>query len=537
MKLSNKCRISLVALFIGAAAILAGCGGGGGSSAPGRSNMRINIELPRTAEQSSETISAYIEVVKYDYSGSESSYEETVADTTVTLTYSSSETSYGYTGSFLINNIPAGNNYVAKVTVSSAYAYRAAPQRSAAATTSYTFAHVGAIVDSITTGVTSNVSITATSTVKAVATIYYAYDQSAAMSNTSVITNSVKSSIGTAVNSLLADGTLYTSSFTRSSADPFVVSTWSGSMETSLQDILEEASLIDLTSPTVSSFSPASGATGVAYIQPYFKVIFNETMDGTVDLNDQTTLTASNFTLDIARSGGSSTTIDSTNALDYGTFSWTTTTNSTDTLKFTLKTQADLLEAGLFCLRPGATYTISNWTAPGNLKDAAGNLVSTTGLSTSGTFTTTTDSTAPTVSSFDPASGDQDVSYTQPTFKVVFSESMDTSINLNQDAYIVASGFTLDIARSGGGSTTIDDTNAGSYGTFSWTTTTVPNDTLAFQLRTQSALQGDGLYYLRAGSDYTVSNWTAPNTLVDLAGNAVSTSGLSTSGTFTTVSP
>lgn len=292
----------------------------------------------------------------------------------------------------------------------------------------------------------------------------------------------------------------------------------------------------DTTAPTVSSFSPANGATSVSVNSPVFKVVFSEAMDNTVDLNNQTTLTASGFSLTLQRADtGGSITINTTNALSYGSFSWTTTTTTNDSLSFTLKTNAQLTTAGLKVLLPGVTYNITARTVPTNLKDVAANALSATGIASTGSFTTSADATAPTVTSMSPADGEAGVIYDGTTFMVIFDETMDASVSLNDQATLTASGFSISLQRSDtGGTLTIDTTNALSYGSFYWASTYVLSDTLAFQLKDNATLTGLGLKTLSAYSTYTITAYTVPSNITDFAGNVVNTAGAPTTGSFST---
>jgi len=296
---------------------------------------------------------------------------------------------------------------------------------------------------------------------------------------------------------------------------------------------------VSVTAPTtditVSSFAPSSGASDVPYNGATFSVIFSGSLDNSIDFNNQTTLDNSGFTLSISRSGGGSTIIDNTNALDYGSFSYNTTNVTNDTITFTLDDNTTLSNNGMFYLKPGETYNINSYTAPSNLQGASGETVDTSGAPSSGSFTTSSDVTSPQVSSFSPADGATGVQNNAPTFSVIFNESMDTSVNLNNQTTLDSSGFTLDISRSGGGSTTIDNTNALDYGIFSYNSSNFPNDTLSFTLYTNTTLDGNGLYTIKASSTYNITGRTVPTNLKDLAGNLVDTStNIPSTGNFTT---
>jgi hypothetical protein len=293
----------------------------------------------------------------------------------------------------------------------------------------------------------------------------------------------------------------------------------------------------DTTAPQVSSFSPASGTTTVPADGAAFDVIFNEAMDISVSLNNQPTLTASGFSITIQNTNsGVSLTIDATNALSYGTFSWVTTSTTNDTLRFTLKSNANLQAGGLRTLKPGDTYNITARTVPTNLKDTAGNALDTaTNIPAGGSFTVSTDSTAPTVSAFLPANGTNNVPNDQPVFRVVFSETMDHTVNLNDQPTLTASGFSITIQKvSTGTNLTINTTNALSYGSFMMMSTNVPNDTLAFVLKSNATLSGLGLKTISSGTQYNITAYTPPSNVTDYSGNAVNTAGLPATGFFWT---
>jgi len=293
----------------------------------------------------------------------------------------------------------------------------------------------------------------------------------------------------------------------------------------------------DTTAPTVSSFNPASGATTVAADGPTFKVIFSESMNSSVDLNNATTLSASGFSLVMQRADtGGTVTINAANALSYGAFSWMTTTNTNDTLAFTLMSSATLEAAGLKTLKANRTYNITSWTAPSNLTDTSGNALSTTGLSTTGSFTATNDTTAPQVSSLWPGAGATNVANDQPVFRVYFNESMDHTMSLNNSATLTASGFSITLQKASSGATiTIDATNALAYGTFIWMSTTYDNDTLAYALKSNATLGANGLFTLAPATLYYITSRTVPTNLKDQAGNALNTTtNIPTTGSFTT---
>jgi hypothetical protein len=145
----------------------------------------------------------------------------------------------------------------------------------------------------------------------------------------------------------------------------------------------------DTTAPTVSAFLPANGTNNVPNDQPVFRVVFSETMDHTVNLNDQPTLTASSFSITIQKvSTGTNLTINTTNALSYGSFMMMSTNVPNDTLAFVLKSNATLSGLGLKTISPGTQYNITAYTPPSNVTDYSGNAVNTAGLPATGFFWT-----------------------------------------------------------------------------------------------------------------------------------------------------
>lgn len=149
----------------------------------------------------------------------------------------------------------------------------------------------------------------------------------------------------------------------------------------------------------------------------------------------------------------------------------------------------------------------------------------------------TLEATPPTVSAFSPADGETQVSCDGTSFRVVFSESMNTSVDLNNSATLAASGFSLTLRKASSGvSMTMNSTNALNYGVFSWTATNAPGDTLVFTLYSSAALSANGLKTLLCGETYEVVSRTPPSNLTDLAGNAVDASSIAATGWFTTES-
>lgn len=298
--------------------------------------------------------------------------------------------------------------------------------------------------------------------------------------------------------------------------------------------------ITDKTAPQVSSFVPADGATNVNYDGPIFSVIFNETMDSTIDLNNSTTLTASGFSISLQRNDtGASLTIDSTNALNYGTFSWVTTSSSNDTLSYSVFADSVLETNGLTRFATGTQYNITSRTVPTNLTDSSGNALDTvTNIPSTGSFTTIIpDLVDPQVSSFLPIDGATNVTSDGPVFSVVFTESMDSSIDFNNSTTLTASGFSITLQKNDTGATlVVDSTNALNYGSFAWDMTSVTDDTLAFTVFSDATLMGNGLFRFATGSQYNITARTVPTNLTDVAGNPLDmVTNVPATGTFTTL--
>ncbi len=155
-------------------------------------------------------------------------------------------------------------------------------------------------------------------------------------------------------------------------------------------------SSVDLTPPTITARSPAIGATGVSRTAN-MTVTFNEAMNAG-------TLGATTFEL---RDPGNNLVAG---AASYNSTTRVATLNPTPTL------------AAL------TTYTVRVVGGAAGVKDVAGNALAATAT---WTFTTVTDSTAPTISARSPASGATGVSATANVV-VTFNEDMDsTTINTN----------------------------------------------------------------------------------------------------------
>jgi len=495
-------------VLVAGLALLAGCGGGGSSPiVSANSNMRINIDLPRQAETGTSSMSAMIYVLSYDAQG----VSTTLADTSTTLTYD--ETAGRYRGSFFMQQIPPGANYICKMDVS--YIYTSTERKANTGTADY---YIGAIVDLVQDAMTTDISITATSTVKAQAVLYYAVTNGVALSDTGTITSSAKEAISDAVDSMIAAGDINTFSYIYyyyTGGDPFDPNTWTTARRQQYDEIIQEAGYDDNAAPYSIGVYPPNGTTAYTYDSPYFKIYYSEPMDSNVDLNNSTTLSESelSFTFIDQVSGTATVTIDSSNADSYGLFTWTTTTLTNDTLVFTLYSNTTLEEDSLSTLQPAATYmlTISE---PANVKDTSGNLVDTSLSQLSQSVFSTQaapDTTKPTVSSLVPDSA-TGYAYSGAQFKFVFSESMDSSVDYNLSTNLADSRFSLVLQDAQTSSLiSIGAADATSYGAFTWETTTSSDDTLVFTLSQE----------LERNRQYNITSFVAPSNAIDLAGNYV----------------
>lgn len=199
---------------------------------------------------------------------------------------------------------------------------------------------------------------------------YYATTAGAPLaSSTLAFTVPTVNTLMSNVTGLLPDKTYYFKLYVCSNDFPPICSAASNEVSAS--------TLHDPTPPQVASFSPANGAINVATNSTIFKVTFTKGMLTTVDLNNQTTLNNSGFSVSLQRADtGATVAINSGNALAFGAFAWTKSTVSataTDTLSFTLKPNTTLIAAGLPTLKSNTTYNILSRTVPINLKDSSNN--------------------------------------------------------------------------------------------------------------------------------------------------------------------
>jgi len=225
------------ALFV--LALLSGCGGGGGGQAyapQAPSNINLRVELPRTAENGaySSDITAVISVLAFDADGDST----IVANATATLKWD--ESTEKHKGAFFISQIPPGTNYICHV-----HAYSPEVPRTAGNGYYYIDKYLGSLAD-ISYGVTSDVLITPTSTIKALTALYYALWKETALTNTPIVNSTVKSLISDSVDDKLETGDIYDYMFTEAyytHGDPFDPDIWTQSMKSVLQEIIYHAGL------------------------------------------------------------------------------------------------------------------------------------------------------------------------------------------------------------------------------------------------------------------------------------------------------
>ena len=557
MKRNYKLGIGLYSAALAIGLFLAGCGGGGGGTLPYVPNSlaRTCVAPGTAARMASATISPYAGhwtgtftagasmtgtmtmLISNDggsFSGSVSgthgtcgavsiTFAGTISGNTLTFTSFSGADGCGtITGSLAATGSLSGTAYIS---ISGTLTHSTQGSLSAGATLTPRQSEIQCIQINTSSELSlKTVSVTSPSTQNFFVTVYD--NDCNPMAPWSTVSWSADATIG----SISSTG-VFTPVNTSSTAQGYVYATFGGKTDSVLVTLNG-----DTVAPTVTAFSPISGATNVTADGPTFKAVFSESMDSTVNLNSSATLAASGFTITMQRADtGGAITINSSNALSYGTFSWMTTTLSNDTLAFTLMSSATLTASGLRVLEPGRTYNITAWTAPSNVKDLSGNAVSTTGLSATGSFTASEDTTAPAVSSFWPSNGATNVVNDQPQFRVYFNETMDHTVGLNNSATLTAPGFSITLEKVSTGATlTIDASNALSYGSFGWTTTTYPMDTLRYVLKSNATLASGGLKTIDANTTYNITSRTVPGNLTDQAGNALSTTGIPATGSFKT---
>ena len=132
------------------------------------------------------------------------------------------------------------------------------------------------------------------------------------------------------------------------------------------------------TTPQVTSFEPADGATAVPYDSTVFQINFDQTMD--------TSATPTGFSVTIQNMSTSGTiVIDDSNASSYGTLAWA---NAGTSLQFILQPNTVLTTNSLSTLQANTTYSIISYTPPTNIQSASLVPLDTATLPPSGSFTT-----------------------------------------------------------------------------------------------------------------------------------------------------
>lgn len=224
MKTTTLWKSCLMACLLSLGAIaICGCGGGGGESAQGvdaANNLRLQIELPRSAGAPTG-YTANIRIRSYDATGTPTD----LASSSTTLTYNS--TTGKYEGSYFIQMPKGGSNYICSVEALSG----GSP-----------FAYAGALIDSAQIEGTTDLPITATTTVEALSALNYAISTGVPLSDTTTVHSGAKYSLGNAVSSLVSASSINPSSFVNyAGGDPFVPSNWNAAISTDLNTILTTA--------------------------------------------------------------------------------------------------------------------------------------------------------------------------------------------------------------------------------------------------------------------------------------------------------
>ncbi|MFA6451336.1 MAG: SUMF1/EgtB/PvdO family nonheme iron enzyme [bacterium] len=218
MKKATTIKAMLMASLIATATLLAGCGGGGNSPASGRGTMRLKIAMPRMANQSNITYaiaaSATVSVNSYNAASVSNLVAGTNADFFIDCIFTDPEypTCTQSGGDFFVTLVPAGDNYIVHtkldMTLHASYDEtkgRVANVEQIATTTVY----FGALVDNVTDGVTSEISVNEASSVSALATIRYAMTRTPPVAlNDATVTKEVKAAIKNYVITSIAEGML-----------------------------------------------------------------------------------------------------------------------------------------------------------------------------------------------------------------------------------------------------------------------------------------------------------------------------------------
>ncbi len=287
------------------------------------------------------------------------------------------------------------------------------------------------------------------------------------------------------------------------------------------QTVTYTFSTADTTAPTIATLSPAAGGSHNAQITTA-SVTFSEAMNTTT--TPDVTVTLLN-----PSTGTQVTVLNGVAATTIGSVAWST---DSKTLTFTLTDATRNLTAGTsYQLR------LTFGTGTNALKDTTGNALSLTGANALGsgitvsgqsvtyTFTTTADSTAPTIVSLSPTAGaSQNAAIT--TASVTFSEPMLVS-NTTPDVTV-----TLLNPSTGTQTTVVGGTAAPSLGTVSWST---DRKTLTFTLTDARRLTASTSYQLtltfgtgttalkdESGNNLSLTNAASLGSNITLNGNAVS---------------
>lgn len=366
---------------ISAGLFLAGCGGGGSSSgssnlASGNFQVRVDMSRIASALPAGSSVSAEISAISHDTLG----VPTLLSSKTVPLTYDATDGKYR--GEAFLSYITPGINFLCRVKIYSG---------------TQEYAYLGAIVDQLTNQNTTLVNINATSTIKAQATLYYAMATRAWMSDESKITPTLKNSIDSAVGSLVAAGLSADQYILKSntSADPFLPQNWSFPYTKKLQRVIDAMGPPDVIPPRIVDYTPKNGDTNVPANGAALRIVFSEPMDTSINLNDKATLTASGFSITVERpDNGNRYVMNSSTALYYGQFSWSSTNTASDTLIFQLYPNSRLGPSGLAWLDRNTVYDVSDRSMSTYLKDLAGNGLDTrlgfpsTDFPTTGSFRT-----------------------------------------------------------------------------------------------------------------------------------------------------
>ena len=257
---------------------------------------------------------------------------------------------------------------------------------------------------------------------------------------------------------------------------------------------------------------PAHGQE-VPYNMAGVSFVFDQPMD-------QATLPSA-FQVDVVDNLGATTTVDTAYATS-NSLNWTWSTNAAGKDILMLNLPPTFLNPS-----PGSSPYTFNWiNFPQGLQYSALTPVDWSTLAVSQSVTVTVGTMTKAVATTPP-----DMAINIPiegtAFDIIFNNSMDNTL--------FPTNFSFQITNTtSGGIFTIDQTNYTLFGTFTWNSGVLPNDQLTFQLSLCSALTINGVPCLNPSSTYSVMNSVAPTNLMDANGGSVDTSGMPTSGMFTT---